>query len=215
MTPFVPNPTQTFHSGTARQPGFDMTIPIWIWILVVIACVIASYTDVKSTRIPNWLSLPVFLVGMLHAVWSGGLEGLLDGLGGAAIAGGLFIFAYAVHKGGGGDAKLMLGLGVWLGIDLSVILLAAVTAAGFLEGMIAIVVRGGIRDIPIVLLSSILIVLRAFQRTPETEDDPGTDPKDGASAPPRSRPKHWVPFAPAILAGTIFTWIWDATGGFS
>lgn len=192
-----------------------MTIPIWIWILMVLACAVASYTDVTSTRIPNWLSLPILLVGILHAVWTGGLEGLLDGLGGAAIAGGLFIFAYAVHKGGGGDAKLMLGLGAWLGIDLSVILLAAVTAAGFLEGMVAIVIRGGVRDIPIVLMSSVLIVLRAFQRTPATDRHADTDPTEAPPDRAGSRPKNWVPFAPAILVGTILTWIWDATGGFS
>ena len=43
-----------------------MTIPIWIWILMVLACAVASYTDVTSTRIPNWLSLPILLVGILH-----------------------------------------------------------------------------------------------------------------------------------------------------
>lgn len=192
-----------------------MTIPIWIWILLVCVCAIASYTDIRATRIPNWLSLPVLLLGIVHAVATEGGTGLLDAIGGSAIAGGLFILAYAINKGGGGDAKLMLGLGAWLGVDLSVILLAAVTAAGFLESMVAITIRGGIRDVPIVLLSTMMGVLRVFQKSPATGGDGGSDSNPDGPEGARSRPKHWIPFAPAILAGTILTWIWDATGGFS
>lgn len=192
-----------------------MTIPIWIWVLLVLAGGIASYTDLRWTRIPNWLSLPVLLGGLIHAGFVGGGAGVLDALGGAAISGGLFVIAYAVNKGGGGDAKLMLGLGAWVGVEVSIILVAAVTAAGFLESMIAIIIRGGVRDIPIVLLSSFAVVLRAFQRTPATSDESTTDPTTSEESGLRARPKHWIPFAPAILAGTIFTWVWDSTGGFS
>lgn len=192
-----------------------MTIPIWIWILLVCVCGVASCTDIRSTRIPNWLSIPLFLAGLIHAAGTEGVTGLLDAIGGSVIAGGLFILAYAINKGGGGDAKLMLGLGAWVGVDLAVILLAAVTAAGFVESIVAIMIRGGVRDVPIVLLSSVMGVLRLFHKQPATDDASTSDPTMEGRSDHRSRPKHWIPFAPAILVGTILTWVWDATGGFS
>jgi len=92
--------------------------------------------DVRSGRIPNWLTLPVAAAGMVHAVFSGGLVGL----GQAAAAWTLLMLPYfllfALGRGGAGDAKMMGAIGAWLGLREGVVALCCVSIIG---GMVAVV----------------------------------------------------------------------------
>lgn len=190
---------------TLPLPQLDtLSPPIWIWILLVLAGVVASITDIRETRIPNWLTLPLIVTGAVHAVVSGGVDGVLDAGGGMVVASALFVWAYAFHGGGAGDAKMMMGVGLWLGFDASIVVTLAVTIAGVVIAMFGVAARGSWRDVPVVLLAgglrSIQSIRRGFagqvlQRDPE-EVDPATIRG-------RRRPKGWIPYAPAILVGMI------------
>ena len=101
--------------------------PSWgIAIAAVVITSAAAVTDFRCRRIPNWLTLSAFVLGLLFRLGTSGGTGLLDaGLGFAAGFGTLFVL-WVCGGGGAGDVKLMGALGVWLGgsLTLSVLVLS-------------------------------------------------------------------------------------------
>ena len=210
--------------------GQDPTsgVSMWIWLLLVVAGSVATVTDMQAMRIPNWLTLPLFAAGLCYALLAGGTSGLYESLAGAAAAGALFVAAYAMLGGGAGDAKLMLAFGSWLGFEASITLLVCVTAVGFLFAVAVVVSRSGVREIPGVIFVSIIRTLGGLAlirkglfvgATAGAASSGGPSPNAGPSQAELSnaatRPKGWLPYAPAILLGTVCAWIvLDAFGGF-
>jgi len=75
----------------------------------------AAWIDGKELRVPNWLTYPMVLSGLVYGAAVGGWSGL-----GAALLGMLMGLAtllplYAVGGMGAGDVKLMAGMGAWVG----------------------------------------------------------------------------------------------------
>lgn len=101
-----------------------------LWGVVIAASLVAAALDLKNRRIPNWLTGPVFLGGLVFATVVGGLPGLLDSLLGALVMMLPFFLLFVFVRGGAGDAKLMAALGAWLGPVNGLFALGAVLAAG-------------------------------------------------------------------------------------
>lgn len=198
-------------AATLAPPG---SVPTLVWVLLVAAGVVATVTDVRWTIIPNWLTIPLLTAGLAFALLTRGLPGLGDALGGAAFAGAIFIGAYLFAGGGAGDAKMMLALGAWTGFWPSVVLLLCVAIAGFVEAMAATIIRGGVKDIPYLLMVGwwkVFYGKSKFMAGRLTVD--GRVGEGGASiGERRERPKNWYPYAPAILAGTLAAWWWIEVG---
>ncbi|MBL8826274.1 MAG: prepilin peptidase [Planctomycetaceae bacterium] len=101
------------------------------WSLTLVAVVslfvlVGAIWDYRFKKLPNWLTVPGFAVGVLfHAVrgvmvggwWGLGSE-LLDCLGGFATGFGILLVMWLVGTGGAGDVKLMGALGAWLGTSM-------------------------------------------------------------------------------------------------
>jgi prepilin peptidase CpaA len=101
--------------------------------LPLLACLIlAAAIDIRTRRIPNWLTVGLILTGFARAfvLWGGAgcahsFFGLLAGAGP-----GLVLFALGAL--GGGDVKLLAGIGVWVGAPaaLAIFALQCVIGAG-------------------------------------------------------------------------------------
>lgn len=102
------------------------------WGAVIGASLAGAISDVRVQRIPNRLTFPVLVTGMVWATWTGGVTGLLESISGCVLLGLPFVLLFVFAGGGAGDAKLMMALGAWLGVVNGVITLAAVVAAGAL-----------------------------------------------------------------------------------
>lgn len=76
---------------------------------------VATFTDLRSRRIPNWLVLPFLVVGLAVSAWLHGWHGLGQSLEGAAL--GLVIYGVLFFMGGmgAGDVKLCAAIGAWIG----------------------------------------------------------------------------------------------------
>lgn len=94
---------------------------------VAVYTIAAAATDFWSRRIPNQITVTAFALGFLYQGVFNGLPGLLDGLGGFAVGFGPLFVLWIVGSGGGGDAKLMGGLGPWLGTWPTLLVLAVTT----------------------------------------------------------------------------------------
>ncbi|MDB5387244.1 MAG: Type leader peptidase family protein [Planctomycetaceae bacterium] len=94
--------------------------PYWIVLAVcsIAFTATAAVIDYRTQRIPNKLTLPMFAAGWIFQLAlnpAGPLSGLVDGLTGFAIGFGMFFILWIIGGGGGGDAKLVGALSVWLG----------------------------------------------------------------------------------------------------
>ncbi|MBW7476553.1 prepilin peptidase [Paenibacillus oenotherae] len=77
--------------------------------------VIALISDIKSMRIPNWLTVSFFVAGCCYQVAAGGWEGGWVSLLGALSGFAPLLVLYAFKGIGAGDVKLFAALGVWIG----------------------------------------------------------------------------------------------------
>lgn len=99
--------------------------------LATIPAIVAGWTDWRSRRIPNWLTVPALILGIgantLAHGWTGAKESLL----GAGLGLGLLLPFVLLRSLGGGDWKLVGALGAFLGPPrLIVVLLATILVAG-------------------------------------------------------------------------------------
>ena len=76
---------------------------------------VAAWTDLKSRRVPNWLTATVLATGFAQSFTRYGLTTPLEAVYGVAIGFILTFVMYAVGGRGAGDVKLMAGIGAWLG----------------------------------------------------------------------------------------------------
>jgi prepilin peptidase CpaA len=99
--------------------------------LAVALALIAGWTDWRSRRIPNWLTVPGFLVGVSVNVLAGGWAGLKTSLLGAGL-GLLVLLPFVFLRSlGAGDWKLAGALGAIVGWEaLANLLMGSVLVAG-------------------------------------------------------------------------------------
>jgi prepilin peptidase CpaA len=94
--------------------GEQMMEPVMVMALAAVL-VTAMWTDLRSSRIPNWLTFSAMGTGLLVQAWIGGLAGVLSSLAGLGVGMGLFLLPYACRAIGAGDVKLMAAIGAILG----------------------------------------------------------------------------------------------------
>jgi prepilin peptidase CpaA len=94
---------------------------------------IGAVTDVRTRRIPNWLTYTGVAMAVSAKVVLLGWSGLADASAGVLVAGGIFCILFLLDGMGGGDVKLMAAVGAWSGSEYAVpILIATAVSGGFL-----------------------------------------------------------------------------------
>ncbi len=107
---------------------------------------IAGWSDLRSRRIPNWLTVPALLLGLAVNVALNGLAGLKTSLLGAALGLVLLLPFVLLRALGAGDWKLAGALGSFVGPSLLVdLLLASVFVAGVMA-LALVVYKGRVRQ---------------------------------------------------------------------
>lgn len=95
--------------------------------------------DLQARRIPNWLTLPGTVLGLLLAFIFFGTHGLIDHAIGALITGGVWFIFWQMGAAGGGDQKLMLMVGAFLGQQASLVALLVIALCGGIQAIITVV----------------------------------------------------------------------------
>jgi prepilin peptidase CpaA len=156
----------------------------------------AGWIDLRTRRIPNWLTLGLLVTGLVLKL-PVGLGPLASGAIGAALGLALAVVLFGLGAVGGGDGKLLIGVGAFFGHERFVGALLLIAVFGGLLGVFEAVRRGVI--LPAVLSAGGMI-RRWFTlgRSGEarTMDSPGA---------------VTVPYGVAIAAGSIVWWFWGGT----
>ena len=153
----------------------------------------AAWTDLRSRRIPNRLTLGILGCGLLLRAVEG-LGSLSAGLLGAGLGLAIAVVLFGLGAVGGGDGKLLIGVGAFLGHERFLGALLLIGVLGGLLGLVEAVRRGVILP---AALNAAGMVRRwvTFGRSGEarTVNSPGA---------------VTVPYGVAIAAGTIVWWFW-------
>src|SRR5262245_61054899 len=104
-----------------------------VLVLVAIACA----WDLRTRRIPNFLTFGGAVAALMFASWSSGVAGLAAGAGGWLTGAALFFPMFALGGMGAGDVKLAACIGAWLGPKAAVFVALYSAIAG---GVLAVVV---------------------------------------------------------------------------
>ena len=102
-----------------------------IVVLLTVVLVTAMCTDLRSSRIPNWLTFPAMGFALLTHTWLDGFPGAILSLAGLGTGLGLFLILYVSGSIGAGDVKLMAAVGAIMG-----------PYGALLSGLLAIMVGG-------------------------------------------------------------------------
>ena len=86
-----------------------------IWILSAAFALTAGITDLRWRRIPNWLTYSAIPMAILLHGLADGWRGAMHSLVGAAVGLGVLLPFVLIRSLGGGDWKLVGGLGAFLG----------------------------------------------------------------------------------------------------
>lgn len=104
--------------------------------LATVPAAIAGYTDWRSRRIPNWLTVPALLVGIAANTAAGRWPGAKSALLGAGLGLALLLPFVLLRSLGAGDWKLVGALGAFLGPQR---LLGVLFVAALLAGVMAVI----------------------------------------------------------------------------
>lgn len=151
----------------------------------------AAWWDATANRIPNRLTVTGLAAAlMLRAPL--GLDAVLQGLGGVGIVLVVSVVLYALRAIGGGDVKLLLGVGAFLGSSevMGGLGLIAVLGAAF---ALLMVIRKGL--LPLLIFNTLDLVksLASFGQAGEPR-------KLGSPA------ALTIPYAVPIALGTLIWW---------
>lgn len=136
----------------------DKSIALYQWGVVIGSSLVAAGFDMRQGRIPNALTFPLLIVGLVFTTWLGGLAGLIEAIGACALLALPYVILFVFFGGGAGDAKLMGAIGAWLGLKHGLFVLVCVIIAG---GVLAIAKAISKKQLKFVL-TSVFISIYTF-----------------------------------------------------
>ena len=91
------------------------TAQIVLLLCVGVFTLVAAISDLRFRKIPNKMTAPMCVAGIVYQVAFFGLDGLWVALLGFAAGFGILFVLWMIATAGGGDVKLMAAIGTWLG----------------------------------------------------------------------------------------------------
>jgi len=171
------------------------------WWPTLIVLAVATFTDLRSRRVPNWLVLPFLLAGIVVSPWrydwnghgqGFGWHGIGQSLAGFALA--VFIYGFLFWMGGmgAGDVKLCAAIGAWIGPSQLFLALILTGLAGGIMVLCWAVYAGFFKE----MFTGAGDVLLGWKRRGMVRDP------EMVLANPLKRK---MPYAPAIAVGTLMS----------
>jgi prepilin peptidase CpaA len=112
--------------------------------LLALLVLVAAIYDIRFRRIPNWLVLTGFCLGIALNTYFAHVNGFLLSLLGAALALAVYLPFFALRAMGAGDVKLMIAIGAFVGAKNWLILFLMTALLGGILAICLLLMRGGL-----------------------------------------------------------------------
>jgi prepilin peptidase CpaA len=109
---------------------------------LVVLLIWAAASDLRTRRIPNWLTFTVVLTGLIQSITSIGVISFGQSLAGLAVGFALPLLVYALGGLGAGDVKLLAGVGAWLGPKNVLLVFLAAALVGLVLILVQCAIQG-------------------------------------------------------------------------
>ena len=169
--------------------------PVW---LVSVTLVVAAIIDGRKLKVPNWLTFPMILSGLVYGFETGGLAGLQASFVGVLVGLGLLLPAYAIGGMGAGDVKLLAGVGAWVGAATTFYAFCVSAVIGGIIAVAMILLRRNWRhhqDQFVTILGEMITI--------------GNPSELSAIAAKRKSSMLLLPYGIPIAIGTIVYFLWE------
>ncbi|WP_428940331.1 A24 family peptidase [Fontivita pretiosa] len=184
-----------------HQADASGLLPAVPWAVVILVSLIAAIGDIRTHKIPNRITAPLLLGGVIWSAVIGGFAGLGQSLLATLLIGLPFFILWVINGSGAGDAKMMGAVASWLGLSAGVTVLLGVALAG---GALCIAYALARRQI-VSTLGNVAAMSSAWLMLLSS---PGTIAQRRQLMPqPLSSP---VPYGLAIFLGIVAAAIWRA-----
>ena len=122
---------------------------VGIEFVLVLAVLVATFTDLRSRRIPNWLTVSTLILGVVMnalIAYPSPLEGVWLSAKGFALAFAVNLVMYMLHMTGAGDVKLLAAIGAMVGSSDFVGIFLLTALLGGILAIILMLVKGRVRQ---------------------------------------------------------------------
>jgi Flp pilus assembly protein protease CpaA len=144
----------------------DQSNELFEWGVVIGASLVACFWDLRTKRIPNWLTLPLAALALAAATFYDGLDGLGEAAASWLVVALPFLIMFALGQGGAGDAKMMGAIGAWLGLKWGLLALVCVAITGALLAVSRVMAHRERKTVVGALIASIYVYVVAFSSGP-------------------------------------------------
>ena len=166
------------------------------WGVILAASLVAALWDIKSRRIPNVLTLPLFAAGLVQAAMFSGWDGFKGAFLASIILALPYVVLFIFAGGGAGDAKLMAAAGAWLGLSSGVVALLFVSIFGIVIALLKAALKGRFFEV----LNNIRAIILSFMVYVSTRGKVNTVANTANLV---EGERLTVPYGPAIFAGLL------------
>ena len=156
----------------------------------------AAAVDVRERRIPNWLTFSLMLAGLGQSFPGARTVGPADAFLGLLTGFGVTFALFALGAVGGGDVKLLAGIGAWLG-PLPVLIIFAAEA---IIGMVIVLVQAGMQGRLTKLFRNSAVIAASLAQAGEHGFEQAAETGRACSG-TTGRP---LPYAVPVLLATLF-----------
>jgi prepilin peptidase CpaA len=154
--------------------------------IAVASCsVAATVIDLRTRRVPNALTWPAAVAGIVFAVTGAGRVGIAASIAGGVIGLALMLPGYLFGGTGGGDVKLLAAIGTFLGPGRTLTAFIGMALAGGVIALVIALQRGRLQA----TLARVARIVRRSERPVEQVNAPHAD--------------HTFAYAPAIAIGAV------------
>jgi prepilin peptidase CpaA len=164
--------------------------------IVILTVLISIYTDLKKGKIFNVLTFPFFFGGFIFNFITKGTEGIFSSFLGFLVCFIPFYMFFWLGGVGGGDVKLMAGIGSWVGYPDAFYFLFFTAISGLVISLIFSVFKGRIKNLLRGIVRESKGVTKKIASSVVTKEFRGEDFKES---------KESIPYSLAIGLGTFIS----------
>jgi prepilin peptidase CpaA len=106
----------------------------------------AAWSDFRTRRIPNWITVPGALTGIALQSWFGGIHGTFAAVAGCLLGIAIFVGLFIAGGMGAGDVKLFGAVGSFVGPQALVLIFVLTGLLGGIAALGLSLYRGRLRE---------------------------------------------------------------------